>query len=295
MTSDVVGALELGGTHVTAARVSIERRALDGPTLRRAELADAASRDSLLATIRSTAVAAASPDGPPRWGVATPGPFDYERGICTIRGVAKLDALYGVDLRSELAAALRVRPPDIRFLNDADAFLLGEWWAGRARGHDAAMGVTLGTGLGSAFMRAGTLRQSGPGVPPEARLDLLPYRDAPVEDVISRRGLLAAYRRAGRDASDVLEIAQRAQAREAAAVAVFRAFGTALGEFLTPILERFAPTCVVFGGAIARSWPLFADAFTAACVPTRGTGTVGVAQHLDDAPLLGAALHASMR
>jgi glyoxylase-like metal-dependent hydrolase (beta-lactamase superfamily II) len=35
-----------------------------------------------------------------------PDPFDYERGIGLFRGVAKFEALYGVDVRAALAAAL---------------------------------------------------------------------------------------------------------------------------------------------------------------------------------------------
>jgi glucokinase len=157
------------------------------------------------------------------------------------------------------------------------------------------MGITLGTGLGSAFMRDGALRQGGAGVPPEARLDLLPFRGAPVEDVISRRGLLAAYRRAGRDAGDVVDIAERAREGESVAVEVFRGFGASLGEFLAPVIERFAPSCLVFGGGITRAWSSFADAFVAACAPASRVRTVGVARHLDDAPLLGATYHATAR
>ena len=291
MADEIVGALELGGTHLVAGRVSIAARAVEGDTVGMF-LFSITERDELVDAIRRVAVAAAT-TGVGRWGVATPGPFDYERGICTIRGVAKLEALYGVDIRTELSAALGIEPQGIRFLNDAAAFLLGEWWTGAARGHDAAIGITLGTGLGSGFLRDGRLRQDGPGVPPESRLDLLAFRGAPVEEVISRRGLLAAYRRAGSDADDVIDIAQRARAGEATAIETFRAFGTSLGEFLSPAVEAFAPSCLVLGGAISRSWPLFADAFRAACPPLTRVRSVGVARHLDHAALLGAALYAT--
>jgi glucokinase len=288
---EIVGALEIGGTHVTAARVAVETRTVEVNSLRRLALPADGSRELLTARIRDAALGAAS-DSSRRWGVAVPGPFDYARGICTIEGVAKLDALNGVDIRVLLTSAMHIAPAAVTFLNDADAFLLGEWWTGAARGHDAAMAVTLGTGLGSAFMRGGVLLDEGPGVPPDARLDLVPFRTGPVEDVISRRGLLAAYRRTGHDAPDVVDIAARARAGEDAAIATFRAFGVALGEFLAPHLERFAPTCLVFGGSIARSWPLFADPFAAACAPAARVATLGVAEHLVEAPLLGAARHA---
>jgi glucokinase len=223
-----------------------------------------------------------------------PGPFDYVRGICTIEGVAKLDALRGVDLRAELAGALRIETQAFSFLNDADAFLLGEWWAGAARGHRAAMGVTLGTGLGSAFLRDDALVSAGEGVPPDTRLDLIPYRGAPVEDVISARGVVAAYRRAGGDqAVSAAEIAGRARRRDPKARAVYHAFGAALGEFLAPWLTAFGPTALVFGGSIARSWRLFSDDFRATCPPASALTVCGIAEHLSQAPLVGAAYHAT--
>jgi glucokinase len=290
--SGVVGAIEIGGTHVTAARVAIDARELQPGSMRRRALAPDGARDTLIAAIRDAALGAADPAAR-RWGVAVPGPFDYERGVCTIQGVAKLDALRGVDLRALLSSELDVAPADVRFLNDADAFLLGEWWAGAAHGHAAAMGVTLGTGLGSAFMRDGALLNEGAGVPPEARLDLVPFRGSAVEDVLSRRGLLAAYGRAGHDAPDVADIAERAMRGEDAAIATFRAFGSGLGEFLAPWIGRFAPTCLLFGGSIARSWPLFADAFADACPPASAVRVRGVADHLEEAPLFGAAHYAA--
>ena len=41
-----------------------------------------------------------------RWGVAIPGPFDYERGIGLFADVGKFEALCGVDVREALAAGL---------------------------------------------------------------------------------------------------------------------------------------------------------------------------------------------
>ena len=61
-----------------------------------------------------------------------PGPFDYANGVCLL--THKLEPLHGVDLRRALADALRSTPASIAFVNDADAFLLGEAWVGAARG-----------------------------------------------------------------------------------------------------------------------------------------------------------------
>ena len=42
--------------------------------------------------------------------MAFPGPFDYERGICLIRGLDKYESLYGADLRREISGCLGIGP-----------------------------------------------------------------------------------------------------------------------------------------------------------------------------------------
>ncbi len=207
----------------------------------------------------------------------------------------KLDGLHGVELRAELRAAAAL--PDaaaIRFLNDAEAFLLGEWWAGAARGHARAVGITLGTGLGSAFIDDGEIVRTGARVPPGGELYSRPFRGAPVEETISRAALLARYG-CSEGVVDVEQIAQRALAGEPAARRVFLDLGSALGEFLTPWLRAFSPTCLVVGGSIARSWPLFEASLQAELDELPELRAVCVADQLDDAALLGAAYSAAAR
>lgn len=286
--SGLVGALEIGGTHVSAARVDVARKRIDSSGLRRVSFGAKTGRDELLAAISDAASDVALPEID-LWGIATPGPFDYERGVSKISGLGKLDGLYEVDLRAGLARDLGIaRPERIRFLNDAQAFILGEWWAGAAKGQRRAMGVTLGTGLGSGFLAGGELVMSGPDVPPDARLDLVAFRGGAVEDIVSSRGIVAAY---GHPV-EVAAIARRAREGDEKAVAVFRAFGSALGEFIEPWLVRFAPSCLVFGGSITRAWDLFGDAFLGSCPHAAGLARCSPADRLDESPLLGAALHA---
>ena len=116
--TDLVGALEIGGTHVSAGRVDVSRALLKPPGIRRFALGAESSREALLGMIGKAATEVALP-GIGRWGVAVPGPFDYERGVSKIRGVAKLDALYGVDLRDRLARDLGIERPER--VRDVDA------------------------------------------------------------------------------------------------------------------------------------------------------------------------------
>jgi glucokinase len=286
-SENVVGALDIGGTHVSAGRVDLATGSVEAHTRLRVPLPSAGTRAELLAAIARAAVSIAGP-ALGRLGVAVPGPFDYSSGVS--KTAHKLRGLHGVDLRSELCRVLGFTDPRaVRFLNDADAFLLGEWLAGAARGHARAVGVTLGTGLGSAFIEDGRIAHTGRGVPSGGALWELPFRGAPVEQTISSSALLARWDAPLRERMDVEGLAGRARAGDGSACRVFEELGQALGEFLAPSLAGFGASCLVVGGSIAHSWELFEPRLRAELEPVETLETVTVAEQLDDAPLLGAA------
>jgi glucokinase len=284
--TEVTGALDIGGTHVTAGRVRLSSATVAPGSRVRLEFA---SGMTPLDRILEAATSVATPQTR-RFGVAAPGPFDYEAGVSLVSH--KLVGLYGVDLRSELAAAVGLDGRDVLFLNDAEAFLLGEWWAGAARGHARALGITLGTGLGSAFLEDGQFARSGPGVPADGALYRLAFRGRPVEETISRRGLLHRYG-ADRDGGpDVEEIATRARAADARARLAFEDLAADLAEFLAAPLAAFAPSCLVVGGSITHAWDLLGPPLRETLAAFRPL-VVAPAVNIDDAPLLGAAAYAT--
>jgi glucokinase len=281
----VVGTLDIGGTHVTAGRVQLSSATVEPDARVRLEFTRGTT---LLTRILEAAESVATPETR-RFGVAAPGPFDYDAGICLVSH--KLPGLYGINLRRELAMAVGLTGRAVSFLNDAEAFLLGEWWAGAARGHTRALGITLGTGLGSAFLEEGRFVRSG-RVPADGALYTLAFRGRPVEQTISRGALLARYG-AGRDGDpDVEQIAVRARAGEARARRVFEELAADLGEFLAAPLEAFDPTCLVVGGSVAHAWDQLESTLVQA-LATRRPLVVARAVNIDDAPLLGAARHAA--
>ncbi|MFD9735808.1 ROK family protein [Umezawaea sp. NPDC059074] len=275
-----VAVLEIGGTHVTAALV--HHRVLPGRT--RASLAGDASADAIIDAI----VTAARGLGPaPRWAVAVPGPFDYATGTALFHGVGKFDALHGVNLREVLLGSLD-GAESVVFLNDANAFLLGEVWAGAAAGHRRAVAITLGTGVGSAFADNGSVVEDGPGVPPEGRADLLTFNGRPLEETVSRRAIRAAYERAtGVPAPDVHDIADRARAGDQAATEVLHRAFHALGATLAPWVAAFEATVLVVGGSMAGSWDLVAGPLREGVAVD--SLAITPAAHPEDAALLGAA------
>lgn len=289
MCAQLVPALEVGGTHVSAALIdaadwtivpaTVSRRALDG---------QASAAQLVGAFVDAASALPGQLDA--HWGVAMPGPFDYARGIALFADVGKFDSLHGVDVRDELCRRIVPPPASVSFLNDADAFLLGEWLHGAATGYARCAAVTLGTGVGSAFLAGGEIVGDGPDVPPGGRAHRLSISGLPLEDVVSRRAIRAAYRGATGDAdADVRDIAERARAGERRAVDVIDTAMRALGAALAPWLSRFGAEVVVVGGSMSASWDLFGPGFTA---ELPGSVAVVLAHDREHAPLLGAARYA---
>lgn len=198
--------------------------------------------------------------------LAFPGPFDYERGICLMQGLAKYDALYGLDLRRELGTRLGVGPEDIRFANDASAFALGEMGFGAAKGFERTMFVCIGTGCGSGFGLNGLLAPRGtPGVPDSGYIYDAPFLDARIDDYLSRRGLIGLTRQRMGEALDGKALAQRALEGDPGALDCFREFGARLRNALIPFLDGFRPEIISLGVQIMKSGAFFLGPLEAEC------------------------------
>lgn len=272
---------DVGGSHISAAVFDRESCHLAGVI--RASYPSEQTTETFLNVLHSLgAMAAQGQAGIRGASLAMPGPFDYDAGISRMQH--KLPYLYGFDLRQALAAHLGCPPSRVRFLNDAAAYLMGEIAAGAARGVSRVVGITLGTGVGSAFAVDGREVREGTGVPAGGEIWNVPYEGGIVEDQISTRALQKSYKaRTGQD-REVAAIAAVA-ARDPVAAEVFSEFGRNLGLALRTVLSSFGPLVVVLGGGIARSAHLFLPA---------AQGAMGSLAQLrisalgDDAPLIGA-------
>jgi glucokinase len=259
--------LEVGGTHVLGCRVDAATWRIQPGSAHRRPLDSGGSAEEIVTALarcaRELRIAPAE-----TLAVAIPGPFDYAAGIGRFRDVGKFEALAGFDvrraLRDRLAAVPGAAPPRrIAFVNDAAAFGLGEWLAGAAHGFQRAVAITLGTGTGSAFVAEGKIVSSGPSVPPGGEVHRLLIAGRPLEETVSRRAIIAAYRRlvqhdagAGPDVRDIAALALRGdgQARRVFTEA-FRPLGAALATWLT----RFRAQVLVAGGSMTASWALISE------------------------------------
>jgi len=200
-----------------------------------------------------------------------------------------------VDVGAALVARLSPPPRRLVFVNDAAAFGLGEWVAGAARGCDRTVAITLGTGIGSAFIADGALVTDGPLVPPEGYVYRLEVDGQPLESVVSRRAILSRYRQAGGDGLlDVRDVADLAAAGDRRAREAFTGPLTALGTALAPWLVRFGAELLVVGGAMSASWPLVEPALRAGLQAAGAPADVPLRKAHDPrtATAVGAAWHA---
>jgi glucokinase len=273
-----VAVLEVGGSHVTAAVVASDTWAVN--VVERADLESRKAAEIVLGQLAAAARKLPLANG---LAVALPGPFDVATGIAWYRGQGKFDNLYGYNVGESLRDLLDLE--QILFMNDAEAFAVGEWTAGQVRGIDRCVGVTIGTGIGTAFLTEGWVVREGETVPPGGELYKTSYDGKPLEDWISARAILRAYfARTGQEEPEigVKEIAERARGGAAdARTVLLEAFGV-LAAALAPWLERFGVTKLVLGGSISGAFDIVREVFdveVAATEDTEKSALIGAAAH----------------
>ncbi|MFB6454285.1 ROK family protein [Chitinophaga sp. Hz27] len=257
MKNSMAVGVDVGGSHITAALVDLQGRSIIEQSWRRERVN---SKGSIAEIIDAWAavildVAAGLQHKPVIIGIGMPGPFNYEEGISLMQNQDKYDALYGLNVRELLAAKLHTDPQQIRFINDAGCFLQGEAFSGAARGFKSAIGLTLGTGLGSATFDGHIAK--------DANRWCSPFKDSIAEDYISSRWFISKYAAvSGSTVKDVKALTELIDT-DPRILDIFKEFGTNLGNFLAPFIQEENPEVVIMGGNIANAAALFLPAVTA--------------------------------
>ena len=268
MSQLAVVAVDVGGTTVDAACISAAGE-LIGQVVESASPA-AGTKNEIVAELARAVAAARAQAGDfavTACGIAMPAPFDYAAGVSHMEH--KFQAINGVEL-GRLLREITGLPT--YFINDADAFGLGLSWR-QLPGAQRLVGLTIGTGLGGSFIENGENVTAGDTVPPHGEVWDLPYAGGILEDYVSARGVVAAYKRlsAGQrpgagtgsgsgERVSAKEIADLAFGGSGPAVEAYRAMGAAIGRGLAPVLLRFEPELLVIGGKVGQSLPLFGPA-----------------------------------
>ncbi|MBZ4191945.1 ROK family protein [Niabella beijingensis] len=285
MKRKLVAGVDIGGSHITAALIDPFTKTIIATTRTRRMVDAAATATTLLeawaGTIVNCFAAADQPVG--KIGVAMPGPFDYEKGISYIRGQHKFEALYQVNIKKELAGRLGILPKGIVFTNDAECQLKGEMINGAGKGLETALGLTIGTGLGSAVAIQGKVKDAG--------LWQSPFKETIAEEYLSAQWFRQRYfELTGKEARNVREIAKEAEA-DGRVETVFSEFGANLGSFLAAQLRKHKTKTVILGGNIARAHLLFLPSLQQLLQQQRTDVSIRIAALWEDAGLIGAVSH----
>ncbi len=244
-----VTGVDIGGSHITVGLVDIDQRTLIKDTLIRKSV----NADGTLEEIFETwcqaieQVRKSSPENIKNIGIAMPGPFDYAQGISWMHNMNKFENLYGINIKQKLSQKLNFPPDHIFFRNDAEAFLAGEVMCGAARGYNNAIGITIGTGLGTA------VHTNSKTIDVELGVNT-PLADGVAEDYISTRWFVKRwFEVSGKKISGVKEFTGIMK-EDVRAKKIFEEFKENLEKFLTIFIRKEKQTdIIIVGGNIANT------------------------------------------
>jgi glucokinase len=281
LSSSYILTADIGGSHITAGICDLQRYGIVSQSVIRADVNSAGSITDILTAWTDLLQEVLKKNSALRvagLSVAMPGPFDYEKGISYITGLDKYEALYGMDIRQYLAGLLKMDPELVVFRNDAESTIAGEVLSGAGKGYLNVMGVTLGTGFGSAYSRIKVTK--------DINLGSLHYKDTIADDYLSTRWFLKRYYEltGTRLTGGVRELAQIA-VKSLVARDVFKEFAVNMGDFLSEPTKQLAPEVLIICGNIAKASEFFLPYLTQKLNSVK----IRFGELDENAPLLGAA------
>ncbi len=304
----VIG-VDLGGTNLLAGAVdagfAVHRRAH--------RRAPASGLDAVLDAVASAVDEVRAEVGPVRAvGLGIPSLFDHTRGVAV--STVHLP-IHDVPIREVMAERLGV---PVVADNDANAAMLAEHRLGAARGHDHALLLTLGTGIGGGIVVDGRLVRGALGAAGELGHVVVDQDGPPCSGDCPNRGCLEVYASGtalGRAALAVAHaepegalgraladgravtgalVSELARAGDPAAAAVLARIGRHLGVGIASLANVFNPSVVVVGGGVIAAGELLLGPARAvvrarALAPSRDTEVVA-ARFGAESGMLGAAV-----
>ncbi len=228
-------------------------------------------------------------------GIGCTGPVSAERGV--IDNPYTLPGWVGCPIVDRLQRTLGL---GVTLENDADAAVLGECFAGGARGASRVVMLTLGTGVGGGVVIDGRIYRGAGGEHPE--LGHIPIDPAGaachcgtagcLEAIASGTAIAAAGRALG--FADSRDVFSKAALGDAAASTMIKRVRSALSTATWTLLHTFMPDLIVLGGGVIdEHYDQLAAAverpITLATMVPKGSTRVVKAQLGNDAGIVGAA------
>lgn len=240
MDRKVIG-IDIGGTSISAGLIingELSKK-IDVPT--QAKEAKEKIVDNLY-----TAIDSVFEEGVVGIGIGVPGVVDANNGI--IYDLANIPSWKKVEIKGLVEKTFKIET----FVgNDANCFVLGVKHFGLGVNYKNIVGLTLGTGLGAGIVIENKLHTGFEGAAGE--FGLIPYRDTIIEDYCSGKFFDKIKKVSGEKVySDALDGNEDA-------LAMWKEYGSHLGQLVNIVTYTISPELIVFGGSVAQGYELFID------------------------------------
>jgi len=180
-------------------------------------------------------------------GVGVPSVVDVEKGI--VYDVVNIPSWKVVPLKELLEKRYNV---PVYVNNDANCFVVGEKYFGKAKQYKNIVGVTLGTGLGCGLIFNGKLYEGsncGAG-----EFGNVPYLSHNVEYYCSGQFFTDEKK------VSAIDVFNKAKKGDVKSIQMFEEYGFHLGVALKSILYAYDPEIIILGGSVSQSFDFFKDA-----------------------------------
>ena len=177
-------------------------------------------------------------------GIGVPSVVDVEKGI--VYDVQYIPSWKEVPLKAIMEERYGV---PVFVNNDANCFVLGEFYFGKGIGADHMIGLTIGTGIGAGIIINKCL-YAGPNCG-AGEFGMVDYLDHCYEYYGSGQFFQNVYQ------TDGQVVFERAKAGDVQALQWYAEMGTHLGNTIKMILYVYDPPLIVFGGSVRHAYPYF--------------------------------------
>lgn len=176
-------------------------------------------------------------------GVGVPSVVDIETGV--VYDVANIPSWKAVPLKSILESRYNVK---VYMNNDANCFVLGEKYYGKAQSYTSIVGLTIGTGMGSGLIFNGKLYEGincGAG-----EVGNIAYLNSNYEHYCSGQFFTEKL-------ISAVEAFNMAESGDNAAKQMFAEFGFHMGQAIKTVLYAYDPGIIVLGGSLTKAYEHF--------------------------------------
>ena len=177
-------------------------------------------------------------------GIGVPSVVDVEFGI--VYDVVHIPSWKEVHLKQILEEKYKV---PVFVNNDANCFILGEYYFGKGKGIKNMVGLTIGTGLGAGIIINNQL-YAGPNCG-AGEFGCVDYLDNNYEFYCSGSFFNNVY---GLDGQQVFKDAQNGDAR---ALELYAEMGIHLGNAIKLVMYTYDPALIILGGSVQLAYDYF--------------------------------------